>query len=367
MTFPLGAGAIRIDVTISNGQICAAELSANRPQGLAQMFAGRSPEEAPRLAAQIFSLCGFSQSAAAKLALGQATGKPLGQKDRTNLAAGVLAERVFETLRALVMQWPTAVGARYAPSLGPALREALAASQAIISAARAGREICADPVADLGRVARSLGAHAQDSECAGDTLCAAIAAELGEVDAFLRQTADCLTPQDDAAVVAHLRGNEVYSARPWLRGRVIETGAFARLAYHLPESITYLAMRFAARLKDVDDSMKILNAISTGQQPEVADLMNAGELSNHSGYGVIECARGRLYHLAEIGADGRIAQYRILAPTEWNFHPAGPFAAQLLSSRVGDGEAARVKIAQLAALFDPCVAFEINLKEAVDA
>jgi uptake hydrogenase large subunit len=367
VTFPLGAGAIRIGVTISNGQICAVELASDRPQGLAQMFVGRPPEEAPRLAAQIFSLCGFSQSAAARLALGQATGKPVGEKDRLDLAAGVLAERVFETLRAIVMQWPTAAGARYAAGSGPSLRKALAASQAIIATARAGSKIDADAVADLKKAAQMLGALGQDKGCTQDTLCGAIAGELEKVYAFQFQATECLTPDDDGAVVACLSTNDSYSAMPCLKGRVMETGAFARLADLLPERSTYLGLRFAARLQDVIDSLAMLDEISAGQRTDIADLTAAGDLSGHGGFGAIECARGRLYHLAEIGADGGIARYRILAPTEWNFHPAGPFAAQLLSSRVGDGEAARVKIAQLSALFDPCVAFEIKLKEAAHA
>jgi hypothetical protein len=42
----------------------------------------------------------------------------------------------------------------------------------------------------------------------------------------------------------------------------------------------------------------------------------------------VETARGLLMH--EIALDGeRIADYFIVAPTEWNFHPQGPTAGWL--------------------------------------
>jgi len=100
---------------------------------------------------------------------------------------------------------------------------------------------------------------------------------------------------------------------------------------------------------------------------EVDDILAAGPAGSGAGYGVAESARGRLYHYAEIGDNERIAAYAILAPTEWNFHPAGPFVAELLGARVGHGEAARLAVTRLATLFDPCVAFEVALKEPAGA
>ncbi|WP_319381231.1 hypothetical protein, partial [Thiomicrorhabdus sp.] len=43
----------------------------------------------------------------------------------------------------------------------------------------------------------------------------------------------------------------------------------------------------------------------------------------------VETARGRLYHLAHVES-GKVTDYAICAPTEWNFHPDG-VAKQLLN------------------------------------
>ncbi|MFW8589107.1 nickel-dependent hydrogenase large subunit [Rhizobium beringeri] len=118
---------------------------------------------------------------------------------------------------------------------------------------------------------------------------------------------------------------------------------------------------------DVRISLTQLTALARTGDFDCASLACSGPTPGAGGYGAVECARGRLYHQIEIGGDGRLAAYRILAPTEWNFHPAGPFVETLLSSPVGADEAAVRSISRLAVLFDPCVAFEINVREAADA
>ncbi len=63
-------------------------------------------------------------------------------------------------------------------------------------------------------------------------------------------------------------------------------------------------------------------------------------------------ARGLLLHWVALEPDGSVADYRVLAPTEWNFHPGGALARTLAALPADAGDAART----LAAAFDPCVA-----------
>ena len=53
----------------------------------------------------------------------------------------------------------------------------------------------------------------------------------------------------------------------------------------------------------------------------------------------------------------RVADCRVLAPTEWNFHPRGVLAQTLATLHGADcaGQAARAAVA-----FDPCVEFDID-------
>lgn len=370
MTFALGAGAIRIDVTVSRGQVCAVELTGSRPQGLSRMFVGRRPEEAPVLSGQLFSLCGFSQSIAARLAVLRAAGLGMDTDERRTAAAGLLAERAFETLRALVLHWPSPRVTNLAATAGVHLREALAASQNIIAGARAGTlpiNHMALPAARLERAATALGIPTVGHVPATGTLCAAILDEIRFERIFRLRRPDSLNLHDDEEVLAHLVRETGYAALPYLTGRVAETGAYARLRASAAPDEPYLAARLLARIEDVRLCLNLLQGIADGEERDLAPLFSDGPSPGAGGYGAVECARGRLYHQAEIGSDGSISAYRILAPTEWNFHPAGPFVETLLSCRIGDGEAGRKVASQLAALFDPCVAFEITMREAAHA
>ena len=192
MTFALGAGTIRINVRIARGRICAVEVRASRPQGLARLFVGRRPEEASVLAGQLFSLCGFSQSVAARLAVLGAAGSGLNDQDCRLAASGLLAERVFETLRALVLAWPCGP-AKPATAAAEFLREALAASQEIIGKARRGDpdegEFSA-PVGRLAAAAHGLGIGDRSGEPVEGTVCAAILAETRCDEMFRRRRPD---------------------------------------------------------------------------------------------------------------------------------------------------------------------------------
>lgn len=86
------------------------------------------------------------------------------------------------------------------------------------------------------------------------------------------------------------------------------------------------------------------------------------EASLPAGVGLaqVQAARGLLVHRVVIQA-GRVADYRILAPTEWNFHPQG--AAALGLATLPDADDATLR--RLAGLFvtalDPCVAYDVRL------
>ncbi|WP_236963246.1 hypothetical protein [Hydrogenophaga sp. SL48] len=83
----------------------------------------------------------------------------------------------------------------------------------------------------------------------------------------------------------------------------------------------------------------------------------------HQGMAWVEMARGLLVHQVEIDrADGgaRAADCRVLAPTEWNFHPQGVVAQHIAGLNATEPAATverRVRL--LMAAFDPCVPFDV--------
>lgn len=375
MTFLRRPGTISIEVTVSSGVASSVAVKANRPQGLTRIFVGRRPEEAPTLARQLFSLCGFSQSVASSLAVFNAADLSMGEGERVAAAAGLYAERIFETLRALILHWPSALPSELATVVGRCLRKARAASQAIIALASSGKinpQHLASAVARLCSVARAIGiSDAGDMPLPGSA-CAAMLQDIVEDRVFAGRRPDALTVEDDLEVIARLRDEPDYSNLPHLPGRVVETGAYARRPGWGAASGSHLAQRFLARIGDVGYCLGQLKAVAgTGEhdwgEHDWATLACGAPTPGAGGYGAVECARGRLYHQAEIGDNGRLSAYRILAPTEWNFHPAGPFVDTLLRSRIGSDVSAPRSVSLLAVLFDPCVAFDVGIREADDA
>lgn len=366
MNAPLSAGAIGISVSLAGGIACAVEVRSGRPQPLSRLFEGRAPDEAAKLAGQIFSLCGFSQATAARFAVMRAKGCVPTAEERLSAAAGLLAERIFETLRSLAMQWPGKVPPLVQAASGLHLRTAMKASRAIVAEAGAGSVTTGAlvaPVEALRLACVGVGVGSDRESPASGNLIDAIFRDIERDEVFAARPVEALGAEDDEEVARLVAANETYAARPFLPNRIMETGAYARHRAALPDPHSKtLAARLQARLQDLAAALCDLGRLSAGSEIAVEALMTEG-VADGCGFAAVECARGRLYHLARIGDDGRMARYRILAPTEWNFHPAGPFVETLLSSRIGMGEVARARIAKLAALFDPCVAFDIELKE----
>nr|WP_254007608.1 nickel-dependent hydrogenase large subunit [Rhizobium sp. L1K21] len=355
---------------MARGVVCAVEVESQRPQLLSRLFIGRAAEEAPRLAGQMFSLCGFSQSTAARLAVARAAGHPLSEDARRQAGAGLLAERVFETIRSLAMQWPGKLAPTIQAVVGQHLRDALKASRAIVAyagmASMKTKEMSA-PAALLKEACHGAGLRGKGEGPAANSLLDAILCDVACDDVFMSRPAENLALEDDDEVASMLSAVESYAARPSLPGRIMETGAYARYRGAISQTrANVLSQRLIARFHDLADALAELEALIAGQDIALGDLMNDGH-SEDCGFGTVECARGRLYHSAQIDDEGRLLHYRILAPTEWNFHPAGPFVETLLTARIGSGETARLRVAKLAALFDPCVAFDIEMKEMAHA
>jgi coenzyme F420-reducing hydrogenase alpha subunit len=182
--------------------------------------------------------------------------------------------------------------------------------------------------------------------------------------------APLLPPLGDAMlarVAQSLERNAGYSLRPRFSEATAECGALARQADHPLVRVaaacgtTRTYRRILARFIELVDLPDRMTRLAQG---EATGLVVRG-LGVAPGRGIagVETARGLLVHEAKIEGD-RIAAYRIVAPTEWNFHPDGALVADL------NGVAARTieEIHRLASLaiqsLDPCVRFEVRVRHA---
>jgi hypothetical protein len=328
-------GPLRLKVFASQGRVARVEIDSPRIDPSA-VFIGRTPEEATVLASRLFSLCPVAQSIGARAA----TGLP----SENNETLALLCERLGEMLRASLLDWPGEAAPGEEIS---ALREALPLL----------RQIAKIPSPDHAAALHAL--FARLGLGAAEGLFARQTAEAVNDDAMLNlpaRQADTLASEDDAAVVEAMWADRAFSRAPALPGRVIETGIAARRG-----ATGGLASRLAAReCEMIETGVAIQLMLKGGPAPE-------GLVARGAGFAAVESARGRLYHACRLDGSGRIADYRMVAPTEWNFHARGPFARTLTGAEIGCGEAAKRRVERLAFVFDPCIRAEAEVLEPADA
>jgi Ni,Fe-hydrogenase I large subunit len=106
--------------------------------------------------------------------------------------------------------------------------------------------------------------------------------------------------------------------------------------------------------------IELLELISAPTEPP-ATLLSSGALPLGDGQAIAWCemARGLLLHWVQLDDHHRVQDYRVLAPTEWNFHPDGALAQALTQLDPTDAAAAWC----LASAYDPCVDCSVNIQE----
>lgn len=344
-------------------------LRSSRPDWAERLCAGRPAADVPGLLAGIFSLCGSAQRLCAELALQAAAGR-----DSEGVEAAQLLRRepLREHVRRIGLDWVE--------------RLALPQARAELNAASLGAlQDCPLFAAPLGDAPAALGAWLEQrllglpaaqwlagwERDAQDWLALWSATFPGWLPRLLRDcrwTAEApiagapplLVHADPASLrwlAAQLREDAGFVRRPRWQGRCAETGSWTRLRQPALDCATPW-LRLGARLAE-------LCRLSLADD---ATRLDHGALAIAPGEGLawVEMARGLLVHHVQLGDEVRqphmrsVAHYRVLAPTEWNFHPMGAVAAALAGLPSDDAAATRAPLAALLCAYDPCVRYEVE-------
>jgi hypothetical protein len=357
-------GRLAITLTRRGDAAAEARIVSSRPQLAQRLMAGREPQRAAELAGLLFTLCGGAQRVAAESALAASGGDAASGDPAQQIEARVLAELAREHVWLLLARGPELTGLAPAAEALLRLRRAEADAEDLartLDALLVERVLGEPAAAWLGRDAAGLA----DWIAGGATLAAAFLARIADAPAG-RPTAllPPLRALDDATVLDLARQaleQPAFCARPTWRGAPAETGALARQRDAAPVA-DWIARhghghraRLLARLAELAGLPARLRG---ADGPAVARAWPLGEGAGVAG---VETSRGLLLHVARLVA-GRVADYRIVAPTEWNFHPEGPLAAALAGLAPDDTLADRARHAVLA--LDPCVAFGVEVIDA---
>jgi hypothetical protein len=381
-------GSLDIQLTPSSGGLVCT-IASTRPVAAASAFVGRSPHETAARLPLLFSICARAQAGACAGAFEQASGWVASPIIRGRREAAIAAETIREHLWRILLDWPAILGE-------PPGRDDMAAVLALSNRILARL----DPAGDLfGVGANSAADHPLGLDVLltdltdllthrvlgvppehflnliGDpsgferwcrkteTVAARLLRSLLESgEASLGQAPISALPRlSDEDLIARMSAPDwaEFVAHPTWQGQPRETSPFTRV-HPLPLIEAYgpgLLVRLSAQLTEVATGLRLLSRCCAGSasaQPTLAS-------GNGVGLGRVFAARGLLAHLVRV-EDGRVRDYRILAPTEWNFHPRGVVARALEALPPGPEEQVRRQAELLITAIDPCVAFKLTCK-----
>ncbi len=316
------AGHVSIRVQSDGARVIAAQVVSQRPQ-VAQAFIGRQADDAAALVPLVFALCGRAQGAAARLAVAAARGA----ESSPRLAPDIVREVMREHLWRWLLDLPALFG------MLPFRDQFLTAVRAVETGdGEAVQGLLATP--EIKRLVELITALEQPA--------------LGEV-AVLRMDSARISLAEWPQL------SEVLCRRPTWRGQAAETGAYARRKGDPLPARGAFAVRWLARLAEIETWAAGVQEVGAGGTASAMPVVPG------AGRALVETSRGLLMHEVFLEGD-RVADYRIVAPTEWNFHPQGSLSGWLIGSHCLDEAGLRQFAAHAVAALDPCVRWELTME-----
>lgn len=356
------AGELAVHVQVRDGAVYSVRIDSTRPQLADRLLKGKPADEAVADVPRLFSICGGSQHVAAQLALqaarGEATSVDAAQIRR------VEAEMAQEYLWRALIDWAREVGRAPADDTLAAARKFAQSNDRGALRALVERDV-------LGTDAQQWYEHEHVPAfeiwiARASTVAARFLADVQRDGPRHGASSVPLLPafdQGDTAqrLVASLAADPAFERAPHWNGQPAETGAIARMREHPLVAAMSAAfgrstlVRFAARLTEL--------ARLACDDPAPAPLAGGLALVPGRGLGWVETARGLLLHAIELDG-GRIAHYRIVAPTEWNFHADGPVKGGLAGVHELSAADLRRRAEWLVQSLDPCVTYRLQIDHA---
>lgn len=385
-------GKLDFSLRWDGARVQGVAIESTRAVGASRVLEGKPPAEMARLVAMLFSLCGRAQGIASLRAWEAA--EAVDAPPATALAREwvVAAEAVLENLWRLLLDWPEALGEETTavPEFAAWRRKLLdlagraAQSEGWLSPGaavtvpaeelrQAGAGLCRFLETEvLGMEPRVWGAANLRALEAwwnqGRTATARIARRLfageglaGGSDVPLMDSELSEVPW--RRVLERTLHETGFPAKPDWQGEPRETGALAKMRNHpaVAEALALhgncTAVRVLARLAETLDLAQALAGTSDARRVHAVGL-EAG-----TGAAWVETSRGVLTHVLVI-RDERVTRHRMLAPTEWNFHPRGPFVRGLQGQDARSAEEVGRKLRLQAMALDPCVGYEWKIGNA---
>ncbi|MEF3077289.1 Ni,Fe-hydrogenase I large subunit [Methylobacter sp. Wu1] len=384
-------GTVHIELYHRAGQASGARIASTRPDIAPLVLLGKTPEQILDIVPLLFTLCGNAQACVALLTCRAALG--MTAEPESDAARDLLVQ--LETLREhawrILLDWPGLIGLppdkkalaallkfdalfkRHLFRHGEAykLDSCLDIDAVQLTQLTAELEALIDAAIFNGRLAdfRTLACETQlcDWLSQNEALPACLLNDLYNRNwtAIGQNEVDCLPELEADALNRQMQQEDLaaFCRAPHWQGRCFETTPLTRQRSHpLIAGLQHhygngLMVRFVARLLEV---AAIPLRLSRGieQKPAPAIVSSTGGI----GLAQLQAARGLLIHRLEL-RHGRVYDYRIAAPTEWNFHPEGVVAQGLKHLKAEGPNDLRRQAELLINSVDPCVLYNLKLTD----
>ncbi|MCW8883916.1 MAG: nickel-dependent hydrogenase large subunit, partial [Motiliproteus sp.] len=159
------------------------------------------------------------------------------------------------------------------------------------------------------------------------------------------------------------RNGTILERQEWCQ-RPLETGAFSYHQNHRllqgmkATGVNPVVIRMVARILDLIELLDLMRGNDVGE-----DRFGSLQLAEAEGLGWVKTARGLLMHHVMM-EDGKVRQYRIAAPTEWNFHPTGALYRSLHNWTKIEPQQLPLWVDLQVLSLDPCVQYKVDINHA---
>ena len=303
------AGLLTVRGRWADGAVRDLVADLQRPL-VTRLFIGQLPEAVVKTVPYLFTLCAHAQRTAAQAALAVAQEKT----PRPANSAELWIEVLHENLWRLLLDWPPALGL-------PPQKDAF--------------------------IAWRSGRHGEDCLAITQSLLVDTLRPLAEK---CREKLVDRNTHQEAHADGHGASALTLTLADWLRHW--QGAATALPALPQPASIT---AAYRARLAEVETATR---ALAEDRPFPIA-------VAGGAGWGVAQTltARGVLTHAAHV-VDGKVANYRVQAPTDAYFADARPLSSLLGNCSVATPEQAKQVLNQAILALDPCLPYEVELHNA---
>ena len=150
-----------------------------------------------------------------------------------------------------------------------------------------------------------------------------------------------------------------FSRQPQWQGQCAATGLWSRLSQSDPQAFNTPWLKLGARLAEL---VRLGLPNEAGRSGALWHQVGSLSVGEHQGLAWVEMARGLLMHQVHLDSaapDACVLGCRVLAPTDWNFHPLGPVAQVLETLPKTITIQGLCRVVTLMTAYDPCVRFNL--------